>query len=109
MFVRIDVSKRPPAVSLEEPQDTGRFHVEVRGGGAAHDQALVFGALVDAAAGRLDGDDAWVTVDAVRRLAAGRVGPTWDAGLAAMLDYARGQGWFDEAAHAIKAHVEWVG
>ena len=108
MFVLIDVGSQPPSVSLEEPGDTRRCHVEVRGSAGHADWGLVFGALVDAAAGRLDGEDAWITVDALRRLAAGRVGPAWDADLAAMLDYARGEGWVDDATHAIRAHVEWV-
>ena len=84
--------------------DTLRFHVTVVGGA---DWGLVFGALVDAAAGRLEGDDAYVAVDAVRRLAAGRVGSGWNDDLASMLAYARTQGWLDEGGNAIRAHVEW--
>ena len=102
----VDLAPQPPVVTLEEPDDTRRFHVAVRGGGAG-DTALVFGALVDAAAGRLEGEDAWITVDALRRLAAGRVGPGWDDDFAGMLDYADSKGWFDPAAHAIRAHLEW--
>lgn len=109
MFVQVDLEPYPPAVSLEEPEDTGRFHVAVRAGAKGEDEALVFGALVDAAAGRLEGDDAWITVDAVRRMAAGRVGPSWDEDLGRMLEYARTKGWLDERAHAIRAHVEWSG
>lgn len=105
MFLLVDLSPQPPVVTLEEPMDTKRFHVEVRGGS---DRMLVFGALVDAAAGRLEGDDAWVTVDALRRLAAGQVPASWDRDLDAMLDYARGRGWFDDATHAVRAHVEWT-
>jgi len=107
VLVRIDLAPHPPVVSLEEPDDTGRFHVTVRGGARGVDEAIVFGALVDAAAGRLDGDDAWITVDAVRRLAAGRVGPSWDDELSRMVEYARSKGWLDERTHAIRAHVEW--
>ena len=104
MIVQVDLHPHPPVVSLEEPDDTRRFHVAVIGG---DDRALVFGALVDAAAGRLDGDDAWITLDAVRRWAGGRVGPGWDDDLARMVEYARGKGWVDDSAHAIRAHVEW--
>jgi hypothetical protein len=71
------------------------------------DPGLVYGALVDAAAGRLEGGDAWVAVDAVRRLAAGRVGPGWDDELVAMLEYAATKGWLDETGSTIRAHVEW--
>jgi hypothetical protein len=104
MFVLIDLGSDPPVISLEEPEDTRRFQVTVRGGS---DPALVFGALVDAAAGRLEGDDAWITVDAIRRLASARVEPGWDDEFSAMLDYARTKGWLDEATHALQAHIEW--
>jgi len=104
MFVKVDLTPTPPVVSLEEPDDTKRFHVKVTGGDSA---GLVFGALVDAAAGRLEGDDAWITVDAVRRMAQGRVGPEWDDELAAMLQFARGKGWLDENGNVIRAHIEW--
>jgi hypothetical protein len=104
MFVQVDLTAHPPVVSLEEPADTRRFHVVVLGG---VDRGLVFGALVDAAAGRLEGDDAWITVDALRRLAEDRVPPGWDDAFGAMLDYARQEGWWDDTTHAIQAHVEW--
>ena len=73
MYVQVDLAPTPPTVSLEEPDDCKRFHLAVVNG---RDAALVFGALVDAAAGRLEGDEAqsyqaWITVDAVRRMAAG--------------------------------------
>ncbi len=103
MFVAVDLESMPPVVTLEEPDDTTRFHVAVRGG---TDPGRLYGALVDAAAGRLEGDDAWISVDAVRRMAAGRVATGWESSLGAMVDYARGKGWFDEAARAIRAHVE---
>jgi len=112
MFVKVDLAPMPPVVTLEEPDDTKRFHVEVVGGA---DLGLVFGALVDAAAGRLELEsdppdarpDAWITVDAVRRMAKGEVGPDWDEQFAAMLDFARAEGWLDENGNAIRAHVEW--
>jgi hypothetical protein len=105
MFVQVDLASHPPVVSLEEADDTRRFHVTVIGG---TDLSLVFGALVDAAAGRLDGNDAWITIDALRRMAAGRVGPDWDDAFAVMLDYARARGWLDDHTHAIRAHLEWA-
>ncbi len=105
MFVQVDLAPTPPVVTLEEPDDTKRFQVTVVGGDGV---GMVFGALVDAAAGRLEGDDAWIAVDAVRRMAAGRVGPEWDADFDAMLAYARTKGWLDDTGSAIKAHVEWA-
>ena len=105
MFVKVDLAPTPPTVTLEEPEDTKRFHVAVVGG---KDWGLVFGALVDAAAGRLEGEDAFITVDAVRRLADGRVPDGWNEDVDAMIEYARSKGWFDDETHAIRAHVEWA-
>jgi len=82
-----------------------QFHVAVSGG---KDWAMVFGAMVHAAAGRLEGEDAYVSVDAVRRMASGRVGPSWDHDLDQMIEFARSKGWYDDASHTIKAHVEWA-
>jgi hypothetical protein len=106
MYVQVDLAPAPPTVSLEEPGDCKRFHVAVVNG---DDPALVFGALVDAAAGRLEGDHAWITVDAVRRMAGGRVGPDWDAEFDGMLAFAASKGWLDPSGASIRAHVEWQG
>ena len=106
MYVQVDLAPMPPTVSLEEPEDCKRFHVAVVNG---HDPTLVFGALVDAAAGRLEGDHAWITVDAVRRMAKDRVGPGWDTDFEAMLSFAASKGWLDPAGGSIQAHVEWQG
>jgi len=104
MFVRIDLRHQPPIVTLEEPDDCTRFYLAVAGG---RDLGLVFGALVDAAAGRLEGDHALVTIDAVRRMAAGRVGDDWSDRFDGMLAYARTKGWVDDTNNAIQAHVEY--
>jgi hypothetical protein len=103
VFVQVDVNAQPPVVTLEEPDDCARFHLTVVGG---NDLARVFGALVDAAAGRLEGDHALVTIDAVRRMAAGRVGDDWDDRFAAMLGFAKSKGWIDDTGNAIQAHIE---
>jgi hypothetical protein len=108
VFVKIDVAPYPPVVTLEEPDDTKKFHVSVVGTTDPESTwGLVFGALVDAAAGRLEGDEAFITVDAVRRMAHDRVGATWNDDFTAMLAYARTKGWLDDNDVAIKAHVEW--
>jgi hypothetical protein len=104
VYVRIDITPARPVVSLEEPDDCTRFHLAVVGG---RDIGRVFGALVDAAAGRLEDDHALITIDAVRRMAAGRVADDWDVRFDAMLDYARTKGWIDETNNAIQAHVEY--
>ena len=53
-----------------------------------------------------DGEHVMVAVDAVRRLADGRVGPTWPDELAKMIDYAAGKGWTDEDRTHVRAHIE---
>lgn len=104
MYVKVDVNAQPPVVTLEEPDDCTRFHLAVAGG---NDLARVFGALVDAAAGRLEGDHGLITIDSVRRMAAGRVGDDWDDRFAGMLGYARTKGWIDETGSSIQAHIEY--
>jgi hypothetical protein len=105
VYVQVDLTAQPPPVTLEEPDDCTRFHLAVVGG---TDPARVFGALVDAAAGRLEGDHALVTIDAVRRMAAGRVGDDWGDRFDGMLGYARSKGWIDETGNAIQAHIEYT-
>ncbi len=104
MFVLVDLTGPRPAVTLEEPADCTRFHVQANG---ARDPSLLATALSAAGAGRMKGEDALVSIDAVRAMASGRVGDGWAADFAKMLDYARGKGWLDDAGDAIQAHVEW--
>ena len=107
MFVKVLVDASPPQVTLEEPADCTRFHVAAVAG--ADDTARLDRALRDASVGRVDGgDDARVDVDAVRRMADGRVGPGWDGDFDRMRAYARDKGWLDDAGATIAAHVEWV-
>ena len=101
MVVDVDVSTQPAAVSLEGPEDCTAFSVRVRG-----DRSRLRSALEGAGVGCMDGDEALVTVDAVRRLAAGWVGPDWEGDFAAMLDYAERKGWIADEGRSIRAHVE---
>jgi hypothetical protein len=104
VFVLVDLAATHPAVTLAQPDDCTRFHLQVTG---ARDPALLASTLAEAGAGRLVGDDAFVRVDAVRALAAGRVDAAWQTDFDGMLDYARTKGWVDDAGEAIQAHVEW--
>jgi hypothetical protein len=105
MYVDVDLESDPGAVALAEPADCTRFHVAVRGAG---DAGTLDRVLRSNAAGAVDGDgEAMVRVDAVRRLAAGAVGESWEADFTAMLAYARSKGWLSEDGEAIRAHVEW--
>jgi hypothetical protein len=104
MHVTVDLTSVPPAVSLVEPDDCTRFDVVVHG---PADRGGLDRALSGSSVGRTLGDDALVTVDAVRRLAAGSVTDGWEANFAAMLDYARSRGWLTDDGQEIEAHVEW--
>ena len=101
MVVDVDLEAEPPAVGLADPEDCKGFSVRVRG-----ERSGLAGALESAGVGRMDGDEALVEVDAVRRLAAGRVGPGWEGDFAAMLEYAGGKGWIADEGRSIRAHVE---
>jgi len=105
MQVVVDMNNGPATVALEEPANCGRFHVAVRGNG---DAGEVDQALRNNAVGEIDGDgEALVHVDAVRRLATGSVGDTWEGDFTAMLDYARSKGWLSDDGATIRAHLEW--
>ena len=101
MVIDVDVRAEPPVVALEDPEDCKAFSVRLRGGGAG-----LAGALGSAGVGRMDGDDALIDVDAVRRMAAGRVGDGWEGDFAAMLQYAEGKGWIADEGRSIRAHIE---
>jgi hypothetical protein len=99
VVIDVDLAAQPPAVTLTDPADCERFSVRRTGPGALAE------ALEGAGVGRMDGDDALVEVDAVRRLAAGRVDEAWEGRFAAMLDYAATKGWLTDDGRAIRAHV----
>jgi hypothetical protein len=101
VVVDVDVRAEPPAVALEDPEDCKAFSVRVRG-----DRARLAGVLVAAGVGHVEGDEALIGVDAVRRMAEGRAGPGWDGAFAAMLDYAGTKGWMADDRRSIRAHVE---
>jgi hypothetical protein len=101
VVVDVDVRAEPPAVALDGPEDCKAFSVRVRG-----DRARLSSALEAAGVGRMDGDEALIEVDAVRRMADRRVGPGWDGDFAAMLDYAATKGWIADDGRSIRAHVE---
>ena len=103
MIVSVDL--RSARVALEAPSDCARFHVVATG---AADAARLGAVLADRAVGRTEGDDAFIEVDALRRLAAGRVGAGWETDFTAMLEYAGTKGWLDASGTAIQAHVEWA-
>ncbi len=104
MYVQVRLAATPPSITLEEPSDTKRFHVSVVG---APDPARLAEVLEGGDVGRLAGEDAFIRIDALRSLAAGRVDDTWPNEFERMVEYARAKGWLDGAGDAIQAHVEW--
>ncbi len=111
MFGVVDLEALPAEVSLAEPDDCRAFHVTVHGYGSVTGQVHappVDDALRSSATGWLDGEgSAFVLVERVRALAAGRTGDDWDARFTAMLGHARDKGWLSNDGEAIRAHLEW--
>ncbi|WP_337830708.1 hypothetical protein [Pseudonocardia sp. TMWB2A] len=101
MYFRIT----PGDVELVDPADVRAFHVTAPADLGADDLAAT---VRDTGLGEAtaDGGHVLVRVDAVRRLAAGRVGPGWEDDLAGMLGYARSKGWLSDDGGSVRAHVE---
>jgi hypothetical protein len=106
VHVLVDLDVTPPSVGLADPADCARFDVQVHGGDAG-DAVALDGALRAQGAGAAVGTaEADIAVAAVRRMATGAVGPSWEADFGAMLDYARTKGWLSDDGAMIRAHVE---
>ena len=100
MFVRVAGNLR---VTLEEPQDLKRFHVEIPR--AVEPEAA---ARALAGIGRLVGEDnAWVSESAVRALPGAPSDAAWRQGWDKMISYAAKSGWIDPTSNEIKAHIVW--
>jgi hypothetical protein len=99
VIVRADL--RTGAVTLDEVDDVGGFHVEVAGGPPDD------GRLAEALAphGHVDGDHAWIRPEAVVALAGREHDADWRRRFDGMVAYAREKGFLD-ASGAIRAHVE---
>jgi hypothetical protein len=99
MYLDVNLSSRPAAITLREPDDFKAFKLVRRGAGE------LAGAIAEV--GRVDGEDhAYVRPDAVRALAGARGRDAgWQESFAAMLDYAGQHGWIADDG-AIRAHVE---
>lgn len=103
MFVRVGSDG---AVSLQEPDDLARFHVEVPSGISTEAAAR---ALCSAGAGAAHGDVAGeaavvVSPDWIRAHAVDGAGAGWDEAFDGMLAYAASKGWI-AADGRIRAHV----
>jgi hypothetical protein len=84
-------------VRLDEPSDFKAFKVVVHGDDVSAVETV----------GRMEGpDNAWIQIEAVRKLAGDAADQTWEDGYDAMLAYARTKGWLHDARREIQAHVE---
>lgn len=99
MIVRVDVEKSE--VSLEEPEVLTRFHIA--SSGTVEDVVRTLGEHGRATS---QDDHVYVRIDALRALAAGKVGAEWESGFASMIAYATKKGWVDEAGTHVMAHLE---
>ena len=110
MYVLVDLETTPAGVSLQEPQDCGRFRMAVRGvDSVALGRVLAAtatGWLLSTGGGEEELGEAYVWIDAVRRMSVGRVGESWDSDLSGMVSYARSKGWLSQDEKAIRAHIE---
>ena len=89
-------------VAIEDHDLFTGFHVEAQLGQTAERVASLL-----AGGTRADGTDhVWIAVDAVRHWVADLATEEWEEGFSAMVDYARGRGWLDEAGTHIRAHLE---
>ena len=91
-------------VSLRDVDDLTRFSVHVPKDASVE---LISRSLVQSGAGRLEGDEAAVSVEWLRRRAASQ-SEQWHGSFERMLDYASARGWMDPAGDAVIAHIERV-
>lgn len=102
--MRIIVTTDPDAVTLDEPDDFTSFAVVAPEGTPATAIDRILGPV-----GRGDGEHVWVDRDGLADLAGERAGNAdWQAGLAAMIDYARSNGFLSDDGAAIRAHIDWA-
>ena len=102
MIITVDLSGPEAVVGLDDPSDFKRFHLSAHG---EKDEVRLARALTDSGVGRLDGGEALIELEAIRRLAEGRVTAAWTDDFDQMVSYAKTKGWLQ--GDAIQAHVEW--
>jgi len=61
--------------------------------------------LLEHGLGWIDGDHAWLNIEALERIC-GPQGQRWRDSYAEMIGYARAQGWIDRADAYVRAHIE---
>lgn len=94
-------------ITVAQPDNFKQFHLAAEG----LDVREVAAVLGDAAHEKGDGAHLWVSIDAVRGWVRGHqaLSQEWEAGFSAMLEFAKGHGWINEAGTHVQAHIEWPG
>jgi hypothetical protein len=105
MYVRVRATESGSTeVTLEEPDDCGRFHLVCE-----IDPVLLAPALAEANVGSVEDDQtAVINPEAIVRAVGDRVGPDWGERFGAMVEHAETKGWVTADGN-IRAHVELVG
>ena len=98
MYLRVDL--QAGRMHLVDADDFSRFHIEADGD--RHDVLRLLGA--DARLGRTH--HLWWSIEAVRRIAPADRSAAWEEGFEAMMAWAAGQGWIDEAGTHVQVHIE---
>ena len=105
MYVDVQYGQNQTAVvALGGEDDLKRFSVRVPAGCSAD---LVDSSLMSAGAGRLDGDQAAISVDWLRKNTKA-CSQQWQKDFERMLAYAASKGWMDPAGTVVIAHIERV-
>jgi hypothetical protein len=91
--------QRDGRCALEAADDTNSFSVQAADGDL--DELLRSHSW-----GRFDGTAAWISVEALRKAAAGHVPDDWPARFDAMLTFAESKGWLSDDGSAVRGHVE---
>ncbi len=100
MILQIDTAAG--TIELVDPDDTERFHVEAPAGASDADIDEV---IANNGAGRLVGDNAWISVEKLRGWAEGRTGDGWAMQFQMMLNKAGERGWMNDDRTYVMAHI----
>lgn len=94
-------------VRLDEPENLKAFHVLVAGGDQVEELDRL---LREESVGRTDDDGthAWISIQAVRTMAASQVSEDWEPEFERMIAYATGKGWVDDDGTHLRGHLEWA-
>jgi hypothetical protein len=93
------------SVTLDQPTEFTAFDIR----SADPSPPAVTAALGSGGSDAPEEGHVFVAVAAIRELVGAAADESWEAGLAAMLAYARSRGWTDESGELIKAHIQAVG